>query len=367
MSKRDYYEVLSVERTATAQEIKSSYRKLAVKYHPDRNPDDEAAETKFKEAAEAYAVLSDEEKRARYDRFGHQGAAAGAGFSGFDPSVFGDFSDILGDLFGFGGGRRGGRGTPGADLRYDLDLSFEEAAFGRDMEIRFPRLESCDECDGTGSRSRKPETCNTCRGAGQVRYTQGFFSVGRPCPQCQGAGRLVTDPCKACGGEGRREQQRTVEVSIPAGVDDGMRLRVRGKGEHGRDGGPPGDLHVVINVTQHERFVRDGADVHEAVSVAYSQLVLGAQLEVETVHGKENLRVGAGTEPGHEFRLRGKGVARLDGRGHGDHVVHVKLIVPRKKDLDDEHLETLEHLAKLEGKPVSGDRGVIGKVKNLFG
>ncbi len=366
MSKRDYYEVLGIERGASAQETKSAYRKLAVKYHPDRNPDDPAAEANFKEAAEAYSVLSDDAKRAQYDRFGHQGAAAG-GFGGFDPSVFGDFSDILGDLFGFGGSRRGRSGTPGADLRYDLDLSFEEAVFGRDMEIRFPRLESCDDCAGTGSRSRQPETCKTCRGAGQVRYTQGFFSVGRPCPQCQGAGRMVSDPCKVCGGEGRRERQRTVEVSIPAGVDDGMRLRLRGKGEHGRGGGQPGDLHVVINVEAHERLVRDGADVHEAVSLAYSQLVLGAQIEIETVHGAEHLRVAAGTEPEHEFRLRGKGVARLDGRGHGDHVAHVKLTVPHKRDLDAEHLETLERLAEFEGKVVDGDRGVLGKVKDLFG
>ena len=364
-SKRDYYEVLGVDRGASASEIKSAYRKLAVRYHPDRNQGDPQAEEKFKESAEAYAVLSDPEKRARYDRFGHQ--AEQPGFSGFDPSIFGDFSDILGDLFGFGGGRRRtSRGTPGADLRYDLTLSFEDAAFGREVEIRIPRLETCGKCDGSGSNSGRLAPCSTCGGQGRVRYTQGFFSVARPCPDCAGDGRTVTDPCSKCRGEGRTEKERNLKVTIPPGVDTGIRLRLRGEGEHGRRGGPPGDLDVLIQVEPHERFERQGTDVHERIELTYSQLVLGTSIEIETLDDDDTIKVPAGTSPGHEFRLRGKGIQDINSHRRGDHIVHVALQVPRPRDLDEEHLELLRKLAELEGAEVH-DGGVLNKVKNLFG
>ncbi|MDQ2939551.1 MAG: molecular chaperone DnaJ, partial [Actinomycetota bacterium] len=284
-SKRDYYEVLAVERTAAAAEIKKAYRKLAAQYHPDRNPGDVEAEERFKEAAEAYAVLSDGDKRARYDRHGHSGLGAAGGFSGFDPQTFGDFADVLGDLFGFGdllgGRRRGGRrGIAGSDLRYDLELSFEEAAFGATHTLRVPRLEACPDCKGSGSAGGSgPVTCNGCGGAGQVRFSQGFLTVARTCPQCRGRGTVISDPCKRCRGARRIELERTLEVTIPAGVEDGARLRLSGEGEQGLDGGPPGDLYVVLRVEEHPRFRREGAHVLSEVEVAYPQLVLGATLE----------------------------------------------------------------------------------------
>lgn len=367
-TKRDYYEVLGVGRDASEQDIKGAYRKLAVKYHPDRNPNDTSAEEKFKEAAEAYAVLSDAEKRARYDRFGHAGAEGG--FGGFDPSVFSDFSDILGEFFGFGdlfGGRRrgGGRGIPGGDLRYDLKLSFEEAAFGRETTIRIPRLEACERCGGSGGTL---SVCAMCRGQGRVRDVQGgFFSIVRPCPQCRGEGQMVSDPCKACHGEGRIEKRKELEVTIPPGVDNGLRLRLRGEGEHGKRGGPPGDLDVVLFVEPHERLTRDGADVHEKVELSYAQLVLGTEVEIETLHGKETVKIAAGTAVGHEIRLRNKGIQRLNGPGRGDHRIHVDLRVPALKELDEERLILLRRLAELEGDQVNEPKGILDKVKELFG
>lgn len=363
-NKRDYYEVLGVARDASPQEIKSAYRKLAVQYHPDRNQGDPESERRFKEAAEAYAVLSDSEKRARYDRFGHDAEAAGfGGFGGFDPTIFGDFSDILGSFFGFGTRRRAG-GIPGADLRYDLRLSFEEAAFGHDVEIRVPRLETCETCDGTGSRDRRVATCATCQGQGRVRFSQGFFSVAQTCPQCQGTGQTVTDPCRKCHGAGRVQRERDLKVTIPAGVDNGLRLRLRGEGEHGARGGPPGDLEVWIGVEPHERFERDGADVHERVYLSYPQLVLGTSVEIRTLHGEETLRIPPGTPTGHEFRLRGQGIPHLRGSGRGDHIVHVALKIPRPKDLGEEQINLLREMAEIEGVEVH--HGVFEKVKNLF-
>lgn len=374
MSKRDYYEVLGIDRGADEDAVKKAYRKMAVRYHPDRNPDDPEAEENFKEAAEAYSVLSDPEKRARYDRFGHEGlGGGGGGFSGFDASTFGDFADILGDLFGMGFGgrrRRGGfGGVPGADLRYDLDISFEDAAFGCEKELEYPRLEGCDACGATGSRDGKLQTCSACGGQGQVRYSQGFFTVARPCPQCRGQGQTVKDPCKTCHGEGRKSRMRKMKVTIPAGVDTGMQLRLRGEGEHGMRGGPPGDLGVALTVLPHERFERADADVHERVEVSYPQLVLGTTLDIKTLHDEETVKVPAGTQPGHEIRLRGQGIPRLDRGGRsahrGDHILHVHLRVPQPKELGEKQVELLRQMAELEGAEIH--EGFMEKMKQLFG
>jgi len=372
-TKRDYYELLAVGRNASEVEIKSAYRRLAVRFHPDRNPGDKAAEEKFKEAAEAYSVLSDPNQRARYDRFGHQGVS-GQGFGGFDTSTFGDFADILGDFFGldfgdmFAGGRRRGRGEPGADLRYQLGLSLEEAAFGTEQVLKIPRLESCAECTGTGSGpGSSPETCSTCGGFGQVRISQGFFTVARTCPQCRGDGRMISDPCPICKGEGRVEQARSIEVKIPAGVDTGTRLRLTSEGEHGRRGGPAGDLYVDIFVEPHAQFEREGAHTRSKLDLSYSQAVLGTSVEAATLHGLVPLEIPAGTPDGKEFKLAGKGIDRLDGRGRGDHFVRARVVVPQPRELSEEQLELLRRLAELEGNEVKGERGVIGRVRDLFG
>jgi len=369
MAKRDYYEVLAVEKNASVQEIKSSYRKLAQKYHPDRNPGDAEAEERFKEAAEAYAVLSDTDKRARYDRFGHQGVG-GAGAAGFDPTIFADFSDILGDFFGLGGNRRGGQSgmTRGADLRYDLTLTFEEAAFGTDTVLRIPRLETCGKCSGSGSaKGTAPAVCSGCGGRGQVRFTQGFFTVARTCPQCNGEGRVISDPCTECKGEGRVEKEQNLSVKIPAGVDNGARLRLSGEGEHGRRGGPPGDLYVVLQVRPHLKFRRDGATVLSKVTISYPQAVLGTSIEVETLRGTAPLEIPAGTAHGRDFRLRSQGIDRLDSSGRGDQVVTVQVEIPNPKDLSDEETQLLRRLAELGGHPVKEERRVLDKVKNFFG
>jgi molecular chaperone DnaJ len=369
MAKRDYYEVLAIARNAGQQEIKSAYRKIAVRDHPDKNPGDKEAEERFKEAAEAYAVLSDADKRARYDRFGHQGVSGG-GAGGFDPTIFADFSDILGDIFGFGGGRRGGSAgmSRGADLRYDLTLTFEEAAFGAETTLRIPRLETCPRCAGSGSADgAPPAVCSACGGRGQVRFTQGFFTVARTCPQCQGEGRVVANPCPECRGEGRVERERSVTVKIPAGVDTGARLRLSGEGEHGRRGGPPGDLYVVLQVRPHKRFRRDGTTVLSRMSISYVQAVLGTTIEVETLHGRTPLDVPAGSPHGRDFRLRGQGIDRLDGSGRGDHVVTMEVEVPNPRDLSAEEIQLLHRLAELGGYPVKDEKTVLDRVKNLFG
>jgi molecular chaperone DnaJ len=370
MAKRDYYEVLAVTKTASQQEIKSAYRKIAVRDHPDKNPGDKAAEERFKEAAEAYAVLSDADKRGRYDRFGHQGVS-GAGAGGFDPTIFADFSDILGDLFGFGGGGRRGGGpagmTRGADLRYDLTLTFEEAAFGTETTLRIPRLEVCERCSGSGSAdSSPPAICSACAGRGQVRMNQGFFTVARTCPQCRGDGRVITKPCSECRGEGRVERERSISVKIPAGVDTGSRLRLTGEGEHGRHGGPTGDLYVVLQVKPHKRFRRDGSTVYSRHSISFPQAVLGANLEVETLRGQAPLDIPAGTAPGRDFRLRGQGIDRLDGSGRGDQVVSIDIAVPNPRDLSDEELQLLRRLAEIAGQPVKDEKTVLDRMKNLF-
>lgn len=371
-ARRDYYEVLGVQRTAADKEIKAAYRKLALLHHPDKNPGDKGAEELFKQAAEAYAVLSDSEKRARYDRFGHQGGASFDG--GFDPSTFADFSDILGDLFGFGGfggGRAGGgrsRATPGADLRYDLEIGFEEAAFGVTKSLKIPRLEACETCGGSGAAAGStPVKCAGCGGRGQIHFSQGFFTLARTCPQCGGEGVTIADPCKGCHGEGRVEKLRTLEVKIPRGVDTGARLRLVGEGEHGRRGGPRGDLYVVLSVAPHARFEREGHHVLSEIEIGYAQAVLGAEVAVETLHGTEELFIPAGTRHGEQFRLKGKGIDRLGGSGRGDHVALVAIRVPAAGELDDEQRELLRKLADLEGRPVKEERGVLHRVRDLFG
>jgi molecular chaperone DnaJ len=365
--KRDYYEVLGIERTASIEDIKKSYRKLALKYHPDKNPGDSEAEEKFKEAAEAYGVLSDEEKRARYDRHGHQGLG---GMGGFDPNQFADFGDILGDLFGFGDffgatRRRSTRPARGNDLRYDLDLEFLDAAFGKEVSLTIPRAVTCETCHGTGAKKgTEPVTCAGCAGRGQIRYSQGFFAVARTCPQCGGAGKVIKDPCPVCSGAGRIREEKTISVKVPAGVDDGSRLRIAGEGEAGYNGGPAGDLYVFLSVTQHPKFTRRDYDVHSDHMVSFTQAALGAEVKIETIDGQETLKVSPGTQPGQVFRLRGKGVQFLDGSGRGDHYVHVTVRVPTSLNEDQKRL--LQELAATEGEQPQEQKRVLDKVKDFF-
>ncbi|HVS33744.1 MAG TPA: molecular chaperone DnaJ [Thermoanaerobaculia bacterium] len=366
VEKRDYYEVLGVERGSSLDDIKKAYRKLAVRFHPDKNPNDPTAEERFKEAAEAYGVLSDEEKRSRYDRFGHSGLG---GMGGFDPNQFADFGDILGDLFGFGdffgaGRRRSNRPARGNDLRYDLELAFEDAAFGREVTLDVPRVITCVACDGSGAKpGTQPVTCGGCAGRGQIRFSQGFFAVARTCPQCGGAGKVIKDPCAACSGAGRVREEKKISVKIPAGVDDGSRLRVAGEGESGYNGGPAGDLYVFITVGEHPKFTRRDYDIHSEQSLSVTQATLGADVKTSTIDGEETLKIPAGTQPNQVFRLRGKGVQFLDGSGRGDHYVHVTVRVP--PSLSDQQRSLYEELARLDGENPP-ERGVLDKVKDFF-
>lgn len=377
-AKRDFYEVLGVERSATDQEIKSAYRKLALKYHPDRNPGDKTAEERFKEAAEAYAVLADADKRAAYDRFGHAAVGGAAGGAGFDPTIFADFGDILGglgDIFGFGdvlGGRRRGGAQRGADLRYDLEIGFQEAFRGAETTIQIPREETCDTCKGSGAAAgTSPEVCRQCGGTGQLRFQQGFFTVARTCHACRGMGRVITKPCTSCRGAGRTARERKLTVKIPPGIATGQRLRLYGEGEAGFAGGPAGDLYVVVHVEEHARFRRDGDDLYTEVSVPFPTLALGGAVEVETPETPQSLDVPEGTASGTTFRLRGKGMPNVAGRGHGDLFVTVKPHVPRK--LTREQRRLLEQLrASMDGEPApapveEGDKPFFERVKDIFG
>jgi len=371
MSKRDYYEILGITKTATETEIKAAYRKLAVKHHPDKNPDDHTAEEKFKEAAEAYSVLSDAQKRAAYDRFGHQGVGAGAGGAGFGGAGFSNIEEIF-DIFGFGdmfGGQGGSRqrsaAQRGADLRYDLEITLEEAALGKEEKLRIPRLEKCDECNGKGAeKGTEPETCITCQGSGQTRYQQGFFSVMRTCPNCGGKGQIIKTPCRKCRGAGRVEKEKTLEVKIPAGVETGSRLRINGEGEAGASGGQTGDLYVVIHVAEHELFERQGANLYSAAPITFAQAALGAEIKVKTLDGEEDLRIPAGTQTGTVFRIKSKGMPALGGRGRGDMFVAVTLITP--KTLTKEQRKLLEQLAEVEDIDFQ-DASFMDKVRNIFG
>lgn len=327
MSKRDYYQILGVERDVDEQALKKAYRRIAMKHHPDRNPDDPDAENKFKEASEAYEVLSDREKRQAYDQFGHAGVNAGGGGGGAG------FSDIFGDVFGdiFGGGGRSGRAGParGADLRYDLELDLEQAVKGAKIKIRVPARVHCEQCAGSGARKgTSPETCTTCHGAGQVRMSQGFFSVQQACPKCRGRGKVISDPCAKCYGSGRIEEHKTLSVKVPPGVDTGDRIRLSGEGEAGPDGGPPGDLYVQMVVREHALFHRDGKNLYCEVPISFIDAALGGELEVPTLDGRVKLKIPAETQTGKLFRLRGKGVAPVRGGGPGDLLCRVIVETP---------------------------------------
>jgi molecular chaperone DnaJ len=370
--KRDYYEVLGVARGATDQEIKSAYRKLALQYHPDRNPNNPDAEEKFKECSEAYAILADGEKRAAYDRFGHAGLG-GSGAGGFDPSSFQDLSDIFGDFFGFNdlfGGGRGGRRSRaqrGTDLREDINLEFEEAVFGTEQTVTVRRHETCEDCHGSGAAPGKaPVTCRSCNGQGQVRYQQGFFSIARTCPTCQGTGQVITDPCPKCKGEGRVLRQKSIDAKVPAGVEDGTRIRFAGLGEGGLHGGPPGDLYVVLHVKEHPFFEREGNNLHCVVPISFTQAALGAEIAVPTLEGDHVLKVPEGTQSGTTLRMRGKGVPVLNSRSKGDLYVEVRVQTPAKlSKRQKELLQELEGTVRVENKPER--RTLLGKVKDIFG
>jgi len=364
MSKRDYYEVLGVERNSDAETLKKAFRKAAMQHHPDRNPGDKQAEEKFKEASEAYEVLSDPDKRARYDRFGHQGVE---GFQGGFNTV--NINDIFGEIFGdiFGGGRGRGRAARnrGADLRYNLELSFEEAAFGTEVEVKIPRPKRCEACEGTGSKSKQMRTCPTCGGAGEVRFTQGFFAVSRPCNQCGGSGHVVSDPCKACKGAGTVDAVSQLSVKIPSGVDSGTRVRLPGEGEPGENGGPPGDLYVVVHVKEHPLFHREEYEVFCEVPISFVQAALGAQLEVPTLDGMVKMKVPEGTQTGKIFRLKGKGIPHLHGNGRGDQ--HVRVVVETPQNLTGKQRELLEQFASASGHEINPQaKSFFDKVKQLF-
>jgi molecular chaperone DnaJ len=383
VSKRDYYEVLGVARTAGEAELKSTYRKLAMKYHPDRNPGDKAAEEKFKEAAEAYAVLADAEKRSLYDRFGHQAvsSATGAG-AGFDPSIFadfgGDFADILGGMFGFGdifGGRRRGGPQRGADLRYDLEISFQEAAKGTETTIQIPRQETCDSCSGTGGAAgTSPTTCPRCHGAGQVRTQRGLLIVAGTCNQCRGTGRIIAKPCTTCRGAGQIARERKITVKVPPGIASGQQLRLQSEGEGGLAGGPPGHLYVVIHVQEHEFFRRDGNNLFCEIPVNFTTLALGGEIVVPTLDGDEIVKVPEGSQTGTTMRLRGTGMPEVGGRGRGDLFATVQVQTPKK--LSKEQRQLLEQLAralpkeKFEPRPhgeEQDERNLFDRVKDMFG
>lgn len=372
MSARDYYDVLGVSRTASDSEIKSAYRKLALQYHPDRNPGSAEAEDKFKEAAEAYAILGDADKRARYDRFGHAGVAGAAG-GGFNAETFADFSDILEGFFGFGGGRRGGP-TRGADLRFDLEISFEESFEGTETTIQIPREERCETCNGSGAEAgTQRETCQQCRGTGQLRYQQGFLVVARTCGNCRGTGQVIRTPCKTCRGSGLITRERRVTVRIPAGIADGQRLRLHGEGEHGAAGGPTGDLYVVVHVKAHAVFQREGDDLYLEVPVPYPMMAMGGSFKVDGPGGEIDVEVPAGTPSGSLIPFRSKGMAVVNGRGRGTLYVRVVVEVPRKLSKDQrkllDQLGQTMRVAKIDARPVDEprDKPFFEKVKDLFG
>ena len=375
---RDYYEILGVAKTAAVDEIKSAYRQAALKWHPDRNPEHkEDAEHRFRESTEAYSILSDAQKRQIYDTYGHAGLAGAGAQPDFNGTIFQDFHDIFGDFFGFedlfgaASGRRGGRSRAkrGADLRYDMTLSFDEAAMGVSTKIRVPRMEYCEVCNGTGAKKGTGVVnCQACGGRGQLVYQQGFFTVNRTCPACQGAGQIVKEHCADCRGQGRMERERTIELRIPPGVDTGTRLRVQGEGEPGPNGGPAGDLYVVLEVKEHKFFERRGADLYCTVPLSMAQATLGTELQVPGLNGEETLKIPEGTQGGAVFRLKGKGLPDPHGGGRGDLYFHVRVLTPTKLTREQRKLmEQLHATMKVENKPAERDSNIFDKVKDIFG
>ncbi|WP_024851572.1 molecular chaperone DnaJ [Hydrogenovibrio kuenenii] len=350
MSKRDYYEILEVTKTSSDGEIKKAYRKLAMRYHPDRNPDNKEAEDKFKEASEAYEILSDPQKRQAYDQFGHAGVdgSAGGGFGGFGGGGFADFGDIFGDIFG-GGFRQSGP-QPGNDLQYELEISLEEAVAGTTVDIRIPTKDFCEVCDGTGAEpGTEVDTCPTCHGSGQVRVQQGFFAVSRSCPTCHGSGKIIKSPCKSCRGEGYKHSHKTLNVKIPSGVDNGDRIRIQGEGEAGERGAPHGDLYVRIRVKDHKIFQRDGNTLFCELPLSFATAALGGAIDVPTLNGKASLKIPAGTQSGQRFKLSGKGVKSVRSSQTGDMIVQIHIETPVK--LTQEQKDLLTQLdASLKGK-----------------
>jgi molecular chaperone DnaJ len=376
-NQRDYYEVLGVTRTAAVEEIKSAYRKAALKWHPDRNPENKSeSEVKFRECTEAYSVLSDAQKRQIYDTYGHAGLSSSGAGQGFDHTVFQDFHDIFGDFFGFedlfgGRGGRGGRSRAqrGADLRYDMSLTFEEASAGVTTKIKLPRQEYCEACNGTGAKKGTGvQTCQTCAGRGQMAYQQGFFTITRTCPACQGAGQIVKERCQECRGQGRLEREKTIELRIPPGVDTGTRLRVAGEGEPGPNGGPAGDLYVVLEVKEHAFFERRGADLYCTIPVSIAQATLGTELQVPGLNGEEKLKIPEGTQSGAVFRIKGKGLADPRGGGKGDLYYHVLVMTPTKLTREQRKLmEQLGYTIRVDNKPADRNSSIFDKVKDIFG
>lgn len=374
-TKRDYYEVLAVARTASGDEIKSAYRKAALKWHPDRSPaNKKEAEERFRECTEAYSVLSEPQKRGAYDRFGHAGISGMSFDPGFNRTIFEEFQDVFGDFFGFedifGGGRRGRtRAQRGADLRYDMTLSFEEAAGGVTTKIKLPRLEFCEECNGTGAKSGTGVTaCQSCAGRGQMHYQQGYFTVTRTCPACQGAGQVIRERCQECRGQGRMEREKTIELRIPPGVDSGTRLRVSNEGEPGANGGPHGDLYVVLEVKEHPFFERRNADLYCTVPVSFAQAALGAQIAVPTLSGDESLKIPEGAQTGSIFRLKGKGLPDPHGGGKGDLYVNVSVVTPSKLTRDQRKLlQQLGETSQVENSPAQRNSSLFEKVRDIFG
>jgi molecular chaperone DnaJ len=372
VTRRDYYEVLGVSRDADDQALKAAYRKLALQYHPDRNPGNKDAEEKFKEAAEAYSVLSDVQKRASYDRFGHQGVAGAAG-GGFDATGFPDLNEILNEMFGFGDAFGGGarqqrrsRAHRGDDLRYDLSISFEDAMRGKAVDLQIPRMEACERCGGKGA---EPDdglvTCPVCRGRGEVIYQQAFLSVRRTCTQCSGRGQIIRRPCKECKGEGFLRRDRKLKVNVPAGVDNGTQLRLAHEGQAGVNGGPPGDLFVVLKVGEHPIFERHESDLHCTVPVNVAQAALGTSVDVLTFDGLQTIKVPEGAQAGTQLRLKGLGVPRLNGGGRGDLFVHLHVRTPTKLTRDQRKLfEQLREMLPAENEPE--EKSVFDKVKDYF-
>ena len=376
-NQRDYYEVLGVSRTAAVEEIKGAYRKAALKWHPDRSPENKSeAEVKFRECTEAYSVLSDPQKKQIYDTYGHAGLSGVGAGQGFDHTVFQDFHDIFGDFFGFedlfggGGGRRTrSRAQRGSDLRYDMTLSFEEASAGVNTKVKLPRQEFCEACNGTGAKKGSGvQACQSCGGRGQLAYQQGFFTITRTCPACQGAGQIVKERCPECRGQGRLEREKTIELRIPPGVDTGTRLRVAGEGEPGPNGGPPGDLYVVLDVKEHAFFERRGADLYCTIPVSIAQATLGTELQVPGLNGEEKLKIPEGTQSGAVFRIKGKGLADPRGGGKGDLYYHVLVLTPIKLTREQRKLvEQLGATLKVENKPADRNSSIFDKVKDIFG